>query len=34
MGLFDRLRNDAGRDWGDYVGHEFVQGLRAGWLCA
>jgi thiaminase (transcriptional activator TenA) len=32
MGLFDRLRNDAGRDWSDYLAHEFVQGLGAGWL--
>ncbi|MGH7003753.1 MAG: thiaminase II [Alphaproteobacteria bacterium] len=32
MGLFERLRNDAGRDWHEYVGHEFVEGLGAGWL--
>jgi len=32
MGLFDRLRNDAGSDWHDFVAHEFVQGLGAGWL--
>jgi thiaminase/transcriptional activator TenA len=32
MGLFDRLRNDAGPDWRDYVGHEFVHGLGMGTL--
>jgi thiaminase/transcriptional activator TenA len=32
MGLFDRLRNDAGRDWRDYVGHAFVRGLGQGTL--
>jgi thiaminase (transcriptional activator TenA) len=30
MTLFDRLRHDAGADWGDYVGHDFVHGIRAG----
>jgi thiaminase/transcriptional activator TenA len=30
MGLFDRLRNDAGKDWRDYVGHDFVRGIGAG----
>jgi thiaminase/transcriptional activator TenA len=32
MTLFDRLRNDAGADWRDYVEHEFVKGLGAGTL--
>jgi thiaminase (transcriptional activator TenA) len=32
MGLFDRLRNDAGPDWRDYVEHEFVKGLGGGTL--
>jgi thiaminase (transcriptional activator TenA) len=30
--LFDRLKDDAGRDWSDYVGHEFVRRLAAGTL--
>jgi len=30
MTLFDRLRHDAGRDWRDYVEHEFVHAIGAG----
>jgi len=32
MSLFARLRQDAGRDWHDYVEHEFVRGLDDGTL--
>jgi thiaminase/transcriptional activator TenA len=32
MGLFDRLRQDAGPDWRAYVEHEFVRGLGSGKL--
>ena len=32
MSLFDRLRHDAGADWNDYAGHEFVHALGRGTL--